>query len=146
MAQKDFEQIQYQEQTLESELERLRSQSARIDEALARASLVRSSQGIPSANLDEFKRRLFGLLNDPNYRWQDNMPFVRVRKSDLKELGPAMAFSESGGIQDWGAEVLGLTLQERTALEGALRAHADAYVRNSRQAGVSHQLRCPGAG
>ena len=72
------------------------------------------------------KARLFGLLTAADYHWPEDLDFVRIPKSAVKELNPILAVDVTGKIKDWGAELLGLTPEEKQRAEAALQAHAQA--------------------
>jgi hypothetical protein len=81
-----------------------------------------------AAKVQDFRARLFGLLTAANYKWPDDLPFVRVSKSHIKALGPACALESTGKIQDWGAELLSLTPSEREKFETVLASHSEALA------------------
>ncbi len=125
-AQLAVEAARTQQEELASEVARLRSQSTRLDDALAQATAAHArTQNIVSKD-DALKARLFGLLTAADYRWPEDLDFVRIPKSAVKDLHPILAVDVAGKIKDWGAELLGLTPEEKQRAEAALQAHAQA--------------------
>jgi hypothetical protein len=115
-----------QQEELASEVARLRAQSTRLDGALARATEAQARTQENARQEDPLKARLLGLLTAADYHWPKDLDFVRIPKSTIKELNPLGALDVTGKIKDWGAELLGLTPEEKQRAETALRAHAQA--------------------
>ena len=114
------------QEELALEVARLRSESTRLDGALAQATAARTRDDETARKQDPLKARLFGLLTAADYHWPEDLDFVRIPKSAVKELNPLGAIDRAGRIQDWGAELLGLTPDEKRRAEEALRAHTQA--------------------
>jgi len=115
-----------QQEELAAEVARLRTESMRLDGALARATAAQARTQETASREDPLKARLFGLLTAADYRWPEDLDFVRIPKAAVKELNPLRAVDVAGKIQDWGAELLGLSPEEKQRTEAALRAHAQA--------------------
>jgi hypothetical protein len=125
-AQLAVEAARTQQEELASDVARLRAQSALLDGALARATAAQArTQAIVSKD-DALRARLLGLLTATDYHWPKDLEFVRIPKSAVKELNPIRAVEVAGKIQDWGAELLGLTTEEKQRAEEALSAHSQA--------------------
>ena len=118
-----------QQENLASEVARLRAESTRLDGALARATEAQVRTQEAARKDDALKARLFGLLTAADYHWPEDLDFVRIPKSAVKELKPILAVDVTGKIRDWGAELLGLTPEEKQRAEAALQAHAQAVSR-----------------
>src|ERR1019366_6713075 len=114
------------QETLASEVARLRAESSRLDDALAGATAARARSQETAGKEDTLKARLFGLLTAAHYHWPEDLDFVRIPKSAVKELNPLRAVDLGGKIQDWGAELLGMTPEEKHRAEEALSAHSQA--------------------
>jgi hypothetical protein len=115
-----------QQEDLASEVSRLRAESTRLDGVLARATDARARAEEVARKDDALKARLFGLLTAADYHWPEDLDFVRIPKSAVKELHPILAVDAAGKIKDWGAELLCLTPEEKQRAEAALQAHAQA--------------------
>jgi RNA polymerase sigma factor (sigma-70 family) len=143
-AQTELDTARDQQDQVSSELERLSAESARLDAALVEASDNQARQAAARLKIDVLKARLHGMLNDPDYRWPDDLQYVRVPKAVVKSLDllhkPPMAFSPSGKLADPAIEMLGITAQEKGPTEAALANYwrgvedlmaASAYETNS---------------
>ena len=147
-AQLAVETARTQQEELASDVARLRAQSTRLDGALAQATAAQGrTQAIVSKD-DALKARLLGLLTATDYHWPKDLDFVRIPKSAVKELNPIRAVEITGKIKDWGAELLGLTTEEKQRAEEALRGYSQAvsqlaatraYETNSLPPGVATQ-------
>jgi RNA polymerase sigma factor (sigma-70 family) len=125
-AQLAVEATRAQQEELVSDVARLRAQSTRLDGALAQATAVQArTQHIVSKD-DALRARLLGLLTATDYHWPKDLDFVRIPKSAIKELNPLRAVDVAGKIQDWGAELLALTPEEKQRTEESLRAQSEA--------------------
>jgi len=125
-AQLTVEASRTQQEELASDVARLRSESTRLDGALARATDARGRNNETARKEDPLKARLFGLLTAVDYHWPEDLAFVRIPKSAVKELNPLRCVNREGKLQDWAAELLGLTPDEKQRTEEALRAHSQA--------------------
>ena len=126
-AQLTVEAARTHQEELTSEVARLRGQSSRLDGALSQATEGRVRGDEAARKEAALKARLFGLLTAADYHWPNDLDFVRIPKSAVKELNPLRAVNVSGDIQDWGAELLGLTPEEKQRTEAALRAYSQAF-------------------
>src|ERR1035437_6506784 len=69
-----------------AELEKMRQQSARLDQEQADAMQNQAPAEQAVRKLAELKTRSRVLLTNDNYRWPDDLPFVRVPKSALASI------------------------------------------------------------
>lgn len=118
---------QWLQTRLTSGAARLRSESTRPQGALSQASQALAGGNESADNEDPLRARLWGLLTAADYRWPEDLDFVRIPKSAVEVFTPVRAIDHSGQIRDWGAELLGLTPEEQQQTEEALRAHAQAF-------------------
>jgi RNA polymerase sigma factor (sigma-70 family) len=125
-AQLTVETTRTQQEKLALEVARLRAESTRLDGALSRATEARARDNEPARKEDTLKARLFALLTAADYHWPEDLDFVRIPKSAVKELNPLRSVNLAGKIQDWGAELLGLTPEEKQRLEDTLRVQSEA--------------------
>jgi RNA polymerase sigma factor (sigma-70 family) len=125
-AQASLDTARTQQEELASEVSRLRAESTRLDTRLARAAEVGATAATIASKEDPLKARLFGLLSATDYRWPEDLPFVRIPKSAIKELNPLRGVDNAGHMQGWAAELLGLTPEEKQRVEETLRAHSEA--------------------
>lgn len=107
-----------------ADLARLRAESARLDTALAEALTSKARYDAATRKLQAWKARARDLLNNTDYRWPEDLPYVRVRKSVIKSLDllnhPPTAFRPSGAMTDAALELFGVTAQEKGPTEEAL--------------------------
>jgi RNA polymerase sigma factor (sigma-70 family) len=105
-----------------ADLDRMRAESARLEDALTEAGRAQARNQQALQKLAVMGARLRGLLADPNYRWSDELPFVRIPKSTIRKVAPQWKFNFTGGgsMTASAIEVLGLTPEEKAAAESAL--------------------------
>jgi RNA polymerase sigma factor (sigma-70 family) len=125
-AQASVEVTRTHQEELASRFARLRAESARLDGALAHATAAQAGAPETARKEELLKARLMGLLTAADYQWPKDLDFVRIPKSAIKELNPLRSIDRAGKIRDWGAQLLGLTEEEKQRTEAALRAHSDA--------------------
>ncbi len=111
---------QREREASERELEQLRRESARLATLAQTAEAAWTTQHKAAEQFDAFKRKILGLLATKDYRWPDDSPFVRIPKAAIKQLAPAKAIHSDGRLEDWAAELLALTPQERQHTEQSL--------------------------
>jgi RNA polymerase sigma factor (sigma-70 family) len=81
-------------------------------------------------NFAGLKMRVSNLLTTSDYHWPDDLPFVRVPKSALRNMSSDVpAFGPKGRLSQWIQEVLNLSEQQRTDLEANLAQHLGAMDR-----------------
>jgi RNA polymerase sigma factor (sigma-70 family) len=105
-----------------AEMDQLRTESARLDGAIADALTNQARYDAAAGKLATLKSRLRGLLSDGNYRWPDDLPYVRVPKSLLKSLDllKSIPFSTQGTLSQTAQDFFGITAQEKAPTEQAL--------------------------
>jgi hypothetical protein len=132
--QSSLDRIGDQRNEMSIDVVRLRAESARLDSALTNTVAALARVENDTQKLAQWKARLQGLLTDPDYRWPDDLPYVRVPKSvvkdDLMHLREKRSggsgqdfvrlFGESGTMTDVGLELLGIRAEERPQVEQAL--------------------------
>jgi RNA polymerase sigma factor (sigma-70 family) len=136
--------LHQQGEQVSAELDRLRAESMRLDASLAAAEANRVRYEKAAEKLEAMKGRIRGLLTDANYRWPEDLPYVRVSKKTIKDLNLLDAwpgtFSSSGKITEQAQELLGITPEEKEPVEQALANYwngvenlmtANAYETNS---------------
>ncbi len=131
VARQNVERVRDQERQLSLTVDRWRAESARIEAALARNNEAVARQAEAMRRVDGLKERLRGLLAAANYRWPDDLPFVRIPKSDIEKLRPIRAIGRTGRIEDWGAELLALTTDEKQQTEKLLRDHTESLAQSA---------------
>jgi RNA polymerase sigma factor (sigma-70 family) len=107
-----------QEDQTTTELGRLKSESARLDGALAAAEKERGRYEAAAEKLETLKRRVKGLLTDANYHWPDDLPYVRVPKATLRSLDDQKR--PKWGLGELALELYGITAQEKAPAQQAL--------------------------
>ena len=105
------------QEALTAELERLRAELARLALAAQEAEAGQRQQQEAVRKLDALKAKVFGLLTATNYRWPDDSPFVRIPKSAIKQIGPHRGIHARGTLDNWAAELLAMTPEERQQTE-----------------------------
>ncbi len=125
-AQANLEAAQTQREEVAADVSRLRAEATRLEVALARAAEANVPRPEAVRPEDAMKARLFSLLTTTDYHWPDDLPFVRIPKSAVKELNPLRAVGNTGRIESWGSELLGLTPEEKQRTEEVLRAQSEA--------------------
>ena len=115
------------EQTqLTMELERLQAESVRLNARLAQAADAQARHDETARALARLKSRIRGLLTAQDYRWPDDLPFVRIPKSAVRSFDLFTSYhgtvplAPPGLVQPTARELLGLTAGERQTVEGAL--------------------------
>jgi RNA polymerase sigma factor (sigma-70 family) len=97
------------------ELERLRAEAARLEKIAASASVADPRELEAARRLADLKARGQALLSDANYRWPDDLPFVRVPKSAVSAIyaggGPVTPATLESKVNQF----LDLTVPEREA-------------------------------
>jgi len=106
-----------------AEIEQLRSEAARLDGDLIGAKQTEARRTEAERQLTELKRRLHGLLTATDYRWPEDLPFVRVSRTAIENVNShkgMLPFDTSGRLSIWVVELLGLSADERTLIESNL--------------------------
>lgn len=105
---------QAQLQSVETEMEQLQENSARLA-----ATEVQPSDA--AKKYAAWKARVRALLTSANYHWPDDSPFVRIPKSVLPDIEVREPVTASGLLKRPARELLGLTPDERVNIEQALQ-------------------------
>jgi HAMP domain-containing protein len=111
---------------LQTEVERLRANSRRLEGSLAQANDMAARVAASAQAFEAWKKKFRGLLTAADYRWSDDSPFARIPKSALLELSrrsQADPFMPPGDVQSYARELMGLTPSERQSLEATLHRH-----------------------
>jgi RNA polymerase sigma factor (sigma-70 family) len=106
-----------------SEIDRLRAESSRLDGAIADALQSQDPYEAAARKLETMKSRLHGMVTDAHYRWPDDLPYVRVRKSLVKSLDllhHTLPFGQDGKLDESVQELFGITADEKEQTEKAL--------------------------
>ena len=112
--------------TVQTDIERLRATSGRLEQSLAQANEAAARAAESARAYDVWKKKTRGQLMAADYRWDDDSPFVRIPKSVLpllSELSDAEPFSPPGVVKPYAREVMGMTPAERQAVEATLQRH-----------------------
>ncbi|MBI2948188.1 MAG: sigma-70 family RNA polymerase sigma factor [Verrucomicrobia bacterium] len=112
-----------QTEALAAEIARLRARAVRLDSALAAAAQARAERAESTRKVELFKERIRGLLTDPDYRWPEDLPFVRVPKSALGSMEVSLPVAPPGIVKPATCDMLGLTPEERQKIEGGLATY-----------------------
>src|SRR5581483_6557721 len=115
--------IRDQQNEVAAELARLQSESARLDLILADTLSTQARYVAADGKLEALKGRVQSLLKDPNYRWPEDLPYVRVPKATVRSLNllaTTATFSLSGELHETALEFLGITGEEKVPTEQAL--------------------------
>ncbi len=129
---------QNQHAGLQTEVERLRATSGRLEQPIAQANEAAIRAAESAQAFDTWKRNVRGLLTAADYRWDDDSAFVRIPKAilpKLSEWSDAIPFSPLG-VEPYARELMGLTPSEREAVETVIQrgvAEADASVQETNQ-------------
>jgi hypothetical protein len=110
-----------------AEIERLRSESSRLEGALAEALKTQTRYQQAAAKLDALATKTRAMLADSGYRWPDDSAYVRIPKAAVKSLDllhrPPMPFGSSGELNEAALELFGITAQEKLPTEQALASY-----------------------
>ncbi len=112
--------------SLQTETGNLRDASARLEKVRSDAAAAVARQAETSEKFEAWKKQLRERLLAADFRWSDDCPFVRIPKSVLPDLNVRRPILRPGIISGPTRELLALTPDERTQLEGALERHFSA--------------------
>jgi RNA polymerase sigma factor (sigma-70 family) len=133
-------QIQVAIEAARAESDAMAAESDRLKIKLAALENASGTASVPGFTLEQkeaaarnfalLKTRLAGLGAAGPYVWADDLPFVRVPKSALKNVSSDVpAFGPNGRIAPWTREVLNLPDPQVTQLEAQLGDHLGAMDR-----------------
>jgi len=127
---------------LQTEIDRLRRDSARLTATLSAASQEQNRNEEAARQLTRWKARLRDLLAASDYRWPGDLPFVRLPKWAARNLDSKIpVFNSSGNLAVWVEELLNLAPEQKQAVESELTqylnnldrlANSRAYETNAR--------------
>jgi RNA polymerase sigma factor (sigma-70 family) len=113
--------------TVQTEIERLRAISGRLEQSVAQTNEAAVRAAASAQAFAAWKKKIRGLLTAADYHWSDDSPFVRIPKSVLLELSKktsrAEPFGKPGVVEPYARELMGLTPSERQSVEAALHRH-----------------------
>jgi len=115
--------VREQQSQTSTEVERLRSESARLDSEIADATQNQARYTSAGKKLEALKARVHDLLTNNDYRWPNDLPYVRVAKSEVRSLDllhKPGTFGEDGVLNNTAREMLGITASEEAPVEQAL--------------------------
>jgi RNA polymerase sigma factor (sigma-70 family) len=98
------------------EMERLRAESTRLEGTRPGASLADAKAQEAARKLENLKARSRALLTADNYRWPDDLPFVRIPKSALPSITMAGGPISPAKLQSKVNQLLDLSPPEREAV------------------------------
>ena len=107
-----------------ADLDRLRVDSTKLEQSLAQANEAVAGAADSAQAFAAWKKETRGPLAAADYRWSDESPFVRIPKAILPELSSLIkvpTFSPPGVVNPYARELLGLTREERQAIEEMLQ-------------------------
>jgi RNA polymerase sigma factor (sigma-70 family) len=126
-ARANLEAVGEQRDLSSADLIRLRAESSRLDASLLEALKAQARYDEGARKLQAWNARARDLLNNSDYHWPEDLPYVRVRKSVVKSLDllnhPPTAFSQSGTMTAPALELFGITPQEQAPTEQALASY-----------------------
>jgi RNA polymerase sigma-70 factor (ECF subfamily) len=108
------------EEQLSAEIDRQRAESARLGVAVANEAIAQLRNEEAARQADASAARIRALLTDANYRWPEDLPYVRIPKAVVKQLELQGVFSWSGAISEVALELYGITPEEKIGSERAL--------------------------
>ncbi len=119
---------QNQAATVQADIERLRTLSAKLEQSVAQRNETAARAAESARAFDAWKKKIRGQLMAADYRWPDDSPFVRIPKSALAELSKvglsqAEPFSPPGVVKPYARELMGMTPSERQSVEDTLQRH-----------------------
>jgi hypothetical protein len=115
--------VQNDYSALRTEIERLRSGSQKLETSIAMINNEEANKAKSANEFDEWKARVRARLMAGDYQWPDDLPFVRIPKSALKQINVYSPIHPPGILDPTARELLGLTPQERGQIEDALSNH-----------------------
>lgn len=116
----NLEATRTQAQELSTEVEQWRRESSQLTQTLADTAQAQLANEETARKWESAAARVHGLLTDPNYRWPEDLSYVRIPKSIIKELNLMGAFSSSGVISEPALELLQITAEEKIGAERTL--------------------------
>lgn len=114
--------LEDQQNQAAAELTRLQAESAQLDASLAEARQNQTRYASAAAKLGSLKTRIQGLLTNKSYRWPDDLPYVRVAKSEVASLDllHKQGTFWDGVLNEGAQELLAVNGAEKGPVEQAL--------------------------
>jgi RNA polymerase sigma factor (sigma-70 family) len=125
-AQEELQTAKMRVQNVQEEIERLTRKSELLQASVSEATGNASRQAELRQRYEAWKKRLRAQLLAEDYRWPEDSPFVRVPKSAIRRLNVRQPVALPGVVLPVARELLGLSPEDRQAVEGALKEHVAA--------------------
>jgi RNA polymerase sigma factor (sigma-70 family) len=116
----DLDSIRLEQTRIETEIQQLTETAERLNASVAKAAEFQTQKAEAARKLEAWKARIRGLLTAEEYRWPEDLPFVRIPKSAASKLDVSMPLTPPGVIKPAARELLGLLPEERAAVEDQL--------------------------
>jgi len=114
--------------TAQTEIERLRAVSGKLEQSVAQANEAAARAAASAQAFEVWKKKIRSRVTAADYRWEDDSAFARIPKSvlpELNELAQSKPFSPPGVVNPYARELMSLTPAERQALEDTLQRVAE---------------------
>ncbi|MGC3959403.1 MAG: sigma-70 family RNA polymerase sigma factor [Verrucomicrobiota bacterium] len=108
---------------VQTEVQRLNESATQLEESLARDREAAARSAETALKFVAWKESVRARLFATDYTWPDDLPFVRIPKAILPELEVYRPVLLPGEIRPEARELLGLTPNEREAMETAVQKH-----------------------
>jgi RNA polymerase sigma factor (sigma-70 family) len=121
--QSQFEQAAARLNAARDQNDQLQSMSLQADDTLAKVSQLNAENAEALQKLSALKDRLHGMFSATDYRWPDDLAFVRVPRSAVDNVQPSSdmeAFAPSGRLSSWTVQLVGIHADERAFMESNL--------------------------
>lgn len=122
-AQASLEALRLERTSVETEIQRLTETTERFNASVAQAVQLEEKNVEAARQLEAWKARIRALATAEEYRWPEDLPFVRIPKSAVSKLEVRMPLTPPGVIKPAARELLGLSPEERAAVEDRLRKY-----------------------
>jgi hypothetical protein len=119
----EMQAAQTEHSELQSEVEHLRTSLEQLAGLLAQKDEDTTTNAWVIHQFEQWKAKVRAKLTAADYRWPNDSPFVRIPKSVVPKLAAHRPISSPGIISEELRDLLGLTQEERTQVETALRNH-----------------------
>lgn len=139
-----LELVRGQQSQASDDLRQLQAESALLDGAISNAIQNQARYEAAAAKLETLKSRVHGLLTGASAQWSEDLPYVRVPKSEVRSLDllhKPGTFDQNGVLNDTAREMLGITAAETAPTEEALSTYwhtvLDLMNNNAYQANIT---------
>lgn len=109
-----------QEKQWSTDIERMQMEVGRLQVAKREAGQAQERNAAVAQQVEALKQRIRGLLTDDDYRWPDDLPFVRIPKSAVAALEVGLPIIPPGAVVPPARELFGLTPEELQRTQNAL--------------------------